>query len=175
MLFIIDAFNLIHAHDPLYELLDQRGFPPACDALVRMLASYALNEGIQSIVLVFDGSPKAGGGMRRERAGGFVGASKIELVFADPVHKADRTILDLVEAAKRPGDITVVSDDKFVVRGVKSAQGRTLGCRAFLKSIHQSDRRRQPPKHREDPRKYRGLTESEVKEWMDYFGFKEDE
>jgi len=175
MLFVIDAFNLIYAHEPLLDTLDARGFPAVRDTLVRVLAAHMVHAERDRVVLVFDGSPKAGGGMRHERASGFVGASKIELIFSDPDLKADRTILDLVEAAKRPGEITVVSDDKFVTRGVKSAQGRTLGCRAFLKLIHLSDRRRQPSKHPEDPRKYRGLAASEIQEWMDYFGFKDDE
>ena len=175
MLFVIDAFNLIHAHDPLYELLDRRGFQPPRDELVRMLARFALHEDLERLIAVFDGSPKAGGGMRRERASGCIGASKVELVFADPERGADRVIHELVEAAKRPGEITAVSDDKFVLRGVKSARGHTLGCRAFLKLMREAERRRRPTKHREDPRKYRGLSDSEVKEWMEYFGFREDE
>ncbi|MCW8130451.1 MAG: NYN domain-containing protein [Planctomycetota bacterium] len=175
MRYVIDAFNLVHKDDGLYELLDARGFPPLKEKLLRMLAEFAEREKGAGIVAVFDGSPKAGGGLRRERGSGFVGASRIEMVFADPDHKADRTILDLIDATKRPGEITVVSDDKFVSGSAKSAGARTMSCREFLTRMRAAERRANAVGEGEDPRKFRGLTEREVGEWMDYFGFKDDE
>lgn len=172
--YIIDAFNLVHKHDALYEALDGRGFPAVKESLVRMLARFAELEGGE-ITAVFDGSPKAGGGMRHERGGDFVGASKVELVFADPGHGADRTILDIVDSHKRPGELTIVSDDKFVANNAKRAGAHTLGCKAFLKKLLAGERAAADPLRGEDPRKYRGLTDREVGEWMAYFGFREDE
>ncbi|MBI3830673.1 MAG: NYN domain-containing protein [Planctomycetes bacterium] len=174
MLYVIDAFNLVHKNDALYQALDGRGFPAVKDALVRMLARFAELEGA-GVVAVFDGSEKGAHRPRRERGSGFIGASKVELIFAEPGLGADRTIIDLVSAAKRPGEITVVSDDKFVANESKRAGAHSLGCRAFLKKLNMGERRAADPLQGEDPRKYRGLTEREVGEWMDYFGFKDNE
>src|SRR5437763_4672 len=109
MRYVIDACNLIYAHPPLEETLERHGFQPARAMLVRLLSRFAHAENLDEIVAVFDGSEKGAHRPRRQNEA----AGKVVLIYADPRTNADQYIIELVEEAKRPGEITVVSNDKF--------------------------------------------------------------
>lgn len=173
--YVIDACNLIFCDRQLEETLETRGFQPAKDLLVRMLAQFAHAEGFEEIVAVFDGSEKASHLPRRQRGAGEGRAGRVHLIFADPRTDADRCIIEMVEDARRPGEITVVTGDKFILRHVQRAGGRHLGCRDFLRRMRQAERKARDPLGGEHPGKFRGqLSPREVEEWMKYFGFTED-
>lgn len=168
MRYVIDACNLIFRDRRLEETLEKHGFPAVRQALVNLLTKFARAEHIRQIICVFDGSEKAAHRPRRaEEAHG-----RIILVYADPRTDADRYIIELVEDARRPGEITVVSSDKFVVRNVQKARGHTLGCRDFLRQMHGAFRRAADPLGGEDPRKYAGggMTEREMDDWIKWMG-----
>ncbi|MBE7463303.1 MAG: NYN domain-containing protein [Planctomycetes bacterium] len=172
MKYVLDACNLIFHSDDLYRTLDGQGFQAARAQLVDLLEGFVRRERLDPIVAVFDGSEKGAHLAREQREAG----GRVVLIYANPRDEADRVIVDLVECAQRPGQLTVVSDDKFVVREVKKARGHTLGCSAFLKRVRESARdAKRDPFQGEDPRKYAGLADHELKEWTDLFGFKDDE
>ncbi|MFH0938939.1 MAG: NYN domain-containing protein [Planctomycetota bacterium] len=170
MRYVVDACNLIFCDHKLEAALDNQGFQTARELLVAMLTRFARAEGLDEIIAVFDGSEKAAHHPRRQSEP----MSKVTLIYADPRDKADRFIIDLVEDAQRPGEITVVTGDKFIIRQVLRAQGHHISCRDFLRRISQAVKKVADPLQGEDPRKFGGaLTKREVEEWMKWFGFEE--
>ena len=168
MRYVIDACNLIFQDHVLEETLDTRGFPAVRALLVRILTRFAEAERLDEITAVFDGSEKAQHRPRSEVCG------HVRLIFANPRDQADQEIIDMVHGAQQPGSMTVVTNDKFIVREIKSAGGKSLGCGPFLKRIRRSVRRANDPLRGEDPRKYHGISPREVEEWMEIFGFQDD-
>ena len=171
MHYVIDACNLIFRDRKLEETLEQQGFQTARALLVSMLTRFAHAEGVNEITAVFDGSEKGAHRPRRHKEA----AGKVTLIYADPRSDADRYIIEMVEDSKRPGEMTVVTSDKFIIRHVQRAQSHHIGCRDFLRRMRESTVRARDPLHGEDPRKFKGLTPTEIDDWMRYFGFKDDE
>jgi predicted RNA-binding protein with PIN domain len=171
MRYIIDACNLIFAHGPLEEALEQHGFPAARQMLVSLLSRYAHAAKLEDMIAVFDGSEKGAHRPRQQREA----AGKVLLVYASPRDNADRAIIEMVEGAARPGELTVVSGDKFVVNYTRRAGAHVLGCRAFIRQARMTLKRAADPLSGEDPRKFHGLSPREVEEWARYFGFTDDE
>jgi predicted RNA-binding protein with PIN domain len=166
MKYVIDACNLIFSERRLEETLERHGFPTTRNLLAGILGRFARAAGLEEIVAVFDGSEKAMHRPRiqREELG------KVVLVYADPREKADQYIIDLVRNAPQPGEITVVSNDKFVVREVQRASGHTLSCLEFQRHMRAVQQRAADPLGGEDPRKFAGpLTSREVDEWLKWF------
>jgi predicted RNA-binding protein with PIN domain len=171
MKYIIDACNLIFHDQVLEETLESRGFPAVRALLVSILTRFARAERLDEIVAVFDGSEKAAHRPRNELSAD----GRIRMIYANPRDQADQEIIDLVHGARQRGTITVITNDKFILREVKSAGARTLGSGAFLKRIRRSVKRSQDPLRGEDPRKYHGISPREVDEWMKVFGFEEQD
>jgi predicted RNA-binding protein with PIN domain len=167
MKYVLDACNLIFHDRVLEETLDARGFPAVRTLFVSILSRFAHAERLDEIVAVFDGSEKAAHRPRNELSAD----GKIRMIYANPRDQADLEIIELVQGARQRGHITVVTNDKFILREVKSAGARTLGSGAFLKRIRRSVKRAQDPLRGEDPRKYHGISPREVDEWMKVFGF----
>lgn len=168
MRYVIDACNLLFSNRKLEELLDQQGFQAARAELVAMASKFAHAEKLDEVVLVFDGSEKGAHRPRQSREA----AGRVILVFADPRASADKFIVEMVEDAKRPGEITVVSNDKFIIRNVTRAAGKHLSCGAFMRKFKQTLKHAADPLKGEYPRKYSNmeLTPREMEEWMKYFG-----
>jgi predicted RNA-binding protein with PIN domain len=169
MKYIIDACNLIFHDRVIEETLEHRGFPAVRALVVSILSRFAHAERLDEIVAVFDGSEKAAHRPRNEVSSD----GRVRLIFANPRDQADREIIELVQDARARGQITVVTNDKFILREVTSAGARTQNSGAFLKRIRRSVRHAQDPLRGEDPRKYHGVSPREVDEWMKIFGFDE--
>jgi len=164
MKYVLDACNLMFGDRRLEETLEQRGFQAARSMLVAMLTRFARAEKLEEVVAVFDGSEKAAHRPRVQREA----LGKVVLVYADPRADADRCIIEMVENAQRPGEITVVSNDKFITREVHRARGKHLSCREFLRRVRQAVRRAADPLGGEYPGKFSAgaLTPREVDEWL---------
>jgi predicted RNA-binding protein with PIN domain len=170
MRYVLDACNLIFQDRELEEALDEHGFPAVRELLVRRLARYAHAERLQEITAVFDGSEKAAHRPREERCAG----EKVLLIYATPREKADLAIIELVENCPRPGELTVVTNDRFIIRQVRGAGAHQISCREFLRRMRASIRRAADPLRGEDPRKFQGLSPREVEEWAKEFGVTEE-
>ncbi len=173
MRYVIDACNLIFSNRKLEETLDQRGFQAARDLLVGMLSRFADVNGLEQVTAVFDGSEKGAHRPRMSREA----SGKVVLIYADPRASADRFIIEMVEDALKPGEIVVVSNDKFVTRSVQQARGKQMSCGAFMKQFQRAVKHAADPLKGENPRKYSDvpLTPREIEEWSEYFGFTEDD
>lgn len=168
--YIIDACNLIFASHKLEETLEKQGFQPARTLLVSMLERFVRSEGLEQLTAVFDGSEKGAHRPRRQTEA----YGKIVLLYANPRLDADRAIIELVEDAKSPGEFTVVTADKFIIKHVRGAGAHHMTSREFLRQMGRSARRAADPLSGEDPRKFADtLTPNEVDFWMDYFGIDE--
>ena len=169
MRYIIDACNLIFFDRRMEEALDRHGFQAARTLLISTLTRFAQAEGLHEIIAVFDGSEKGAHLPRQHKEA----SGKILLIYANPRSDADRVIIEMAEEAKRPGEITVVSGDKFITRHVQRAGAHFMGCGAFLRRVNQAYKREADPFDGEDPRKFNGLSPREIEEWTKYFGFEE--
>lgn len=171
MRYIVDACNLIFASHKLEETLENHGFQSARAMLVGMLERFVRAEGLEQATAVFDGSEK--GAHRPRRSTEAFG--KVLMIYANPRSDADRAIIEMVEDAQRPGEITVVTSDKFIIKHIRGASAHHVSCRDFLRQMGRATRRAADPLRGEDPRKFTmgGMTPNEVEYWMDYFGIDE--
>ena len=170
MRYIVDACNLIFASHKLEETLENRGFQPARAMLVGMLERFVRAAGIRQAVAVFDGSEKGAHRPRRSTEA----HGKVVLIYANPRSDADRAIIEMVEDAKRPGEITVVTGDKFIIKHVRGAGAHHVSCRDFMRQMSRANKHAADPLRGEDPRKFTtGLTPNEVDFWLEYFGIEE--
>jgi predicted RNA-binding protein with PIN domain len=170
MRYVIDACNLIFASTPLEEALDRRGFPAARALVVGLLGRFARDHHVEQMVAVFDGSEKGAHRPRRE----VEELGKVVLIYSNPRSNADRAIIEMVENAERPGEITVVTDDKFIIRHILGPGAHHLSSRGFLRLAQRARRRAADPLQGEDPRKYAvTMTANEIDDWMAYFGLKD--
>jgi len=169
MRYIIDAFNLIFQDTQLQEAQDERGFNAAQVLLCARLARFAAGSDSTQIVAVFDGSPRGSRTPATERGG----TGNVSVVHTGVGKKADGYIVELIEAERDRQQFTVVSTDKFIANSARKAGAHVLSCKEFLRLMRETKDGRKNPRQGEDPRKFKGLTDWEVQEWMDYFGFTE--
>ena len=167
--YIIDACNLMFHDRRMEETLERQGFQAAQTLLISVLSRFAQDAQLKEIVAVFDGSEKGAHLPRQKKES----SGKILLIYANPRSDADRVIIEMAEDARRPGEITVVSGDKFIIRNVQRAGAHVLGCGAFLRRVKQANKQAADPFDGEDPRKFNGMSPREVEEWAKYFGFEE--
>jgi predicted RNA-binding protein with PIN domain len=170
MRYLLDACNLIFASHKLEETLERHGFQPARAMLVGMLERFVRAEGLEQAIAVFDGSEKGAHRPRRSTEA----HGKVVLIYASPRIDADRAIIEMVEDAKRPGEFTVVTNDKFIIKHVLGAGAHHVTCRDFLRRMSRAKKKAADPLGGEDPRKFStGLTANEIDFWMKYFGLEE--
>ena len=68
-----------------------------------------------------------------------------------------------------------MSGDKFVARQARGLGAGHVTCRALLGRMAGAERDAADPLKGEDPRKFRGVPQSEMKSWMEYCGLTEEE
>ncbi|MBU1356650.1 MAG: NYN domain-containing protein [Candidatus Edwardsbacteria bacterium] len=154
---IIDGYNLAFASDRIRPALlkdKQKGR----ELLVELLAGYKKTFGYD-ITVVFDGADGHTDKCSAKRG--------IRIVFSRPPQNADQVIKNKVEIQKKSKTITVVTSDRGIVNYVKGRRVETVGSKTFLDRMEQELARRGADK--EKPGRI------DVKEWMEYFGFKEKE
>jgi predicted RNA-binding protein with PIN domain len=167
--YVIDACNLIFFDRTLFATYENHGFQQARMLLVSMLSRFASIEGLEQIIAVFDGSEKTAHHKHRHREA----MGQVSLLFTSPRTDADHCIIEMIEDSKQPGQFTVVSNDKFIQRNVLKAGAHVMGCGNFLRTFRRRAEHAADPLRGEDPRKFHGISQREVEEWMRYFGFEE--
>ena len=133
MIYILDAYNVIHKIPALENLLD-RNLRQARDGLVslcsRLLARHA---GLQ-IILVFDGKSAY-------RDLSQPTPPKIKIVFSETPETADEKIVEILEGLSREKDKCVVSDDNFVRNHAKAYAARAVSVAEFERLTHPTQTR----------------------------------
>ncbi len=128
--YVIDGYNLIHAHPELKPLLEID--PKAArEGLLNFLEDrFALLPAPAICTVIFDG---AGGRGSFRRSGA---DSPVKYRFSQPPESADDLICRLMSEKAFPSSVTVVSsDDKDITRRLRLNRMRTLRSDKFLESL----------------------------------------
>ena len=120
MHYLIDGYNFVfYFIDPKKSLQSQR------QSVIRGLQEEFAQLGLEGMI-VFDGSQVRGG------ESGLSYQSPLIIAYSFSGETADRYILDKVESAKRPSELTVVSNDKSLTAAARKHGANTLDLKAFL-------------------------------------------
>jgi len=149
---VIDGHNLI-GQIPEISLSD----PHDEEKLIERLQEYHREKGTP-IIVVFDPG-QATPPSKRLRGKG------IKVLFAPPGSKADTLIINLVRKSPYPRGLTIVSSDREVRRAAKARRAKIMTAERFARilSCPQTLPVTQPTI------KEKGLSPSEVREWMAIF------
>lgn len=153
MVLILDAYNVIHAGRSLGGALADLRVHSLCQWLVTQPA-------LGKVTLVLDGRPKPHEPSPNE-------FPALNLVYSGAGVSADSLIGQIVERARRRKALTVVTNDRAVIRDVRSLGARVLSCEAFLGSLVAPARRQR----RAGGEKSAPPAPGETDQWLKEFGF----
>ena len=137
MLFILDAYNVIHKI-PELEICLERDLRTARDALTGLCQQLLSKRGdIQQIILVFDGNS-------RFRHLPQIHPPKIKIVFSETEEDADEKIVDVLEEKSGRVEKVVVSDDNFVRNHARAYKARVMKAAEFYSLIRKTRSRQLP-------------------------------
>lgn len=149
---IIDGHNLIGQMVEI-SLSD----PHDEEKLIARLEEYHRERGIP-IIVVFDPGQAPPPAKRLQGKG-------IKVLFAPPGSKADTLIINLLKKNPYPKGLTIVSSDREVRRAARARRAKTMTAQRFARMLSRPKR----PPLTEPTIKEKGLSSSEVREWMAIF------
>ena len=151
---IIDGYNFIlrtrHVDQQNANALEN-----ARNELLSKLSSYKGSKQVK-ITVVFDGQAEY---FSQQTSS----ASGINVVFSKPPQNADRVIVNMIENAQHPANITVVSSDNFI----RTSAGH-LGCQ-ILSSAEFAEKLDQKQAIDYSEKYSNNMSQSELDEWMNIF------
>jgi len=159
MPFIIDGHNLLWAIQNTSEDSE-----PVSDVQLCMIISGYLKMTGEKGEIVFDGT-----GPRDKDS--FNSMGNLEVFFAGRSIEADAIIEDKIEASTAPKGLTVVSSDRRVRDAARARKAIALKSQEFWGEVQKQLSRKLRIK--EPPEKRRGISESETKQWLKYFGLEQ--
>ncbi len=151
--YVIDAYNVLHRFPALRGKL-RKDFIGAREVFLSTIAGFALR-GKHQVVLVFDGRDDGSAG----------GSGTLKVVFADPGKTADQKIKHLIDRARNPKNVVVVSSDGEVARYGRLNACRVLSAEGFIGLLDREGNRggSEKPSH---------ISESEKEELLRLFNTK---
>lgn len=155
---VVDGHNLI-GQTPDISLSD----PHDEEKLIARLEEYH-RERETPIIVVFDPGQSPPPAKRLRGKG-------IKVLFAPPGSKADTLIINLIRKSPYPRGLTIVSSDREVRRAARARRAKTMTAQRFARLL--SRPKRLPLK--EPTIKEKGLSSSEVEEWMAIFEKREQD
>ena len=114
--------------------------------------------------IVFDGTGP------RDKSG-FDNISNLEVFFAGIGMDADTVIEDKIKANTAPRRLTVVSSDRRLRDAARARKATSVKSEVFWNNLQKQLRRKKTFK--EPTAKRRGLSESETKQWLEFFGLEQ--
>lgn len=124
MIFILDAYNVIHKIKQLDDALD-RSLKAGRDALIQYCSQAIERRGdITQIILVFDGKTEFHDMPE-------ISAPKIKTIFSDTGEDADERIILVLEELEGTFQKCVVSDDNFVRNTARSHRAKGMSAAEF--------------------------------------------
>ena len=133
MIYILDAYNIIHKIPALESLLD-RDLRAARDGLMNLCGRLAARRADLQIILVFDGK-------RAYRDLAQHAPAKIKIVFSETPETADEKIVQILEGLSHQSDKCVVSDDNFVRNHARAYAARAVSVAEFERLTHPTQTR----------------------------------
>jgi len=159
MPFIIDGYNLLHEIDKT-----NREDEPISDIALCLLVNRYLRAAGEKGQIIFDGT-----GPPQKTAFDYI--TNLEVVFAGSGSDADTVIEDKITASTAPKRLTVVSSDRRLIRAARLRKAGTIKSDTFWDDVQKQMRRKK--KFKEPQQKRDGLTESETRQWLEFFGLEQ--
>ncbi len=155
---IIDGYNLLHS------VRKSEYFESISDVQLCRITGKFLKITGEKGEIVFDGTgPKD--------KSGFDNISNLEVLFAGRDSDADTVIEDKIRANTAPKRLTIVSSDRRLRKAAQVRKATSVKSDAFWAGLEKQLSRKRPA--REPAEKRRGLTESETKQWLEFFGLEQ--
>lgn len=146
MPYLIDGYNL------LFKLLESKNSLQAQRQTIIRSLQIEFKLLHLTGTIVFDGRHRLG------EQSNLAYHSPLIIAYSHENETADQYILDKLETAKTPSEITVVTDDRFLSSSARTRGARTLGLMAFLAQIEKKHKQRRLKK--EELLDERPITES---------------
>lgn len=159
MLFIIDGNNLFWSVGNLPEAAEYNSDFQLCRIIGRYLG--AIGETGQ---IIFDGT-----GPADKR--GFENIGNLEVFFAGLGSDADTAIEDKIKASSGTRELVIVSSDRRLRRAARASGASAVKSEDFWDKLRKELKRKKTAK--EPTGKRQGLTESETKRWLEFFGIED--
>ncbi len=122
MLYLIDGYNI------LFSLEDAKDLQHGREELIEYLSRHFKSLNLSGI-LVFDGAH------RRDEESGRNYASPLETVFSPRGQNADSYIVEQIEGAKNPKDVTVITNDTGLKRRARELNAHVQPTKAFIRFL----------------------------------------
>lgn len=158
-MFIIDGHNLLHAIRKAEE--DSELISDV--QLSRVVGGYLKLIG-QTGEIVFDGTGP------RDKSG-FDNISNLEVFFAGLDTDTDTIIEEKVRASTAPRTVTIVSSDRRLRKAAQARRAAIVKSEVFWNNLQKRLSRKKSS--REPAAKRHGLTESETRQWLKFFGLEQ--
>ncbi|MHC4640600.1 MAG: NYN domain-containing protein [Planctomycetota bacterium] len=153
---IIDGHNLLHSIVKLSDEAESINDVQLCWIISRYLMAIRKQGEI-----IFDGT-----GPRDKTP--FDNIANLEVVFAGLGSDADTAIENKIIANSAPRRLTVVSSDRRLRDAARARRATSVKSEVFWDNLHKQLRRKRPVKEPEGKRM--GLSDSETRQWLDFFG-----
>ncbi|MGB2810053.1 MAG: NYN domain-containing protein [Sedimentisphaerales bacterium] len=156
---IIDGHNLLHS----IVKINEDSEPISDIQLCRIISKY-MNAVSEKGEIVFDGT-----GPRDKSQ--FDNIANLEVFFAGLGTDADSVIENKIKASTAPKRLTVVSSDRRLRDSARTRRATAVKSEIFWGNLQKQLKRKKPVKEPEAKRV--GLSESETKQWLEYFGIEQ--
>ncbi len=156
---IIDGHNLLWSVQEAFEDFESITAVRLCWIISRYLKMTG-----EKGEIIFDGT----GPLDKS---GFDNISNLEVFFAGLSSDADAVIEDKIRASTAPRRLTVVSSDRRLRDAARSRKAAVIKSQVFWGNVEKQLSRKRPA--REPEGKRRGLTESETRQWLKFFGIEQ--
>ena len=155
-MFIIDGHNLLHAIPKVDESTALISDLQLCRVL-----DYYLKQTDNDGEIIFDG-------IGPPDKSGFDNLSRLEISFAGLDTDTDTVIEDKIRAYSAPKRMIIVSSDRRIRKAARARKAISLKSEEFWNNISKQLNKKR--RKREPEEKRSGLSESETKQWLDFFG-----
>ena len=152
---IIDGHNLLHSIHKAQE--DSASISDV--QLCRIVSRY-LTLTREKGEIVFDGTGAPD-------KSGFNNVDRLEVCFSGLATDADTVIEHKIRASTAPRRLTIVSSDRRLRDAARARRAISIKSEVFWNNLQKQFNRKSTIK--EPPEKYRGLSESETKQWLEFF------
>lgn len=165
--YLIDGYNLMYALEMLPLSIPADKLETARQQLLRLVAAGHAGEA-PLITIVFDATHSPPG---TKAYGSYRG---VRIRFAAGYQDADSMIMEMVDNHPNPTEITVVSNDRWVQKSIRSSRAKPMSCQDYFKKL-QRLLQTEAQEEEIEPEKIDILTEAEKRYWLEKFKHLEDD
>ncbi len=156
---IIDGHNLLHS---IVNISEEAG--SINDVQLCWIVSKYLKVIREKGEIIFDGTGP------RDKSG-FDNIANLEVLFAGLGTDADTVIENKIKANTAPKRLSIVSSDRRLRDAARARKATAVKSEIFWDNLQKQLKRKKPVKEPEAKRV--GLSESETKQWLEFFGIEQ--